>query len=304
MFNGNYVLTGIIMCKSGLHIGGSNNNIEIGGSDNVVIRDATNNLPYIPGSSLKGKLRSLLELNDEDIFMNVTQNDGKPSDKGIVADVFGKASDKSDYNINTSNISPDTEDKLMEIINDLQRQIDELKNNEKSCDNNDTSSQSTVNASITDEDDDTTSKAFTKIIVRDSYPTRKTIKKWNANYEILNGTELKYENTIDRIKCTSNPRNIERVPKDSEFKFEIIYGIYNDNENGDYARKVFNLINKGFKLLESNYLGGSGTRGFGRVEIKDKKLVKRSRDYYENNADEETILDETTKAESQKNGGE
>ena len=50
MFNANYIIRGKIKCLTGLHIGGSNNNIEIGGSDNVVIRDAINNLPYIPGS--------------------------------------------------------------------------------------------------------------------------------------------------------------------------------------------------------------------------------------------------------------
>ena len=92
MFNGNYIISGKIKCLTGLHIGGSNNNMEIGGSDNVVIRDAINNLPYIPGSSLKGKLRSLLELNDEKAFKNVKENNGEPSNQGLIADVFGKSS--------------------------------------------------------------------------------------------------------------------------------------------------------------------------------------------------------------------
>lgn len=47
---------------SGLHIGGSGDSVEIGGIDNPVIKLATSdNQPYIPGSSLKGKMRCLLE---------------------------------------------------------------------------------------------------------------------------------------------------------------------------------------------------------------------------------------------------
>lgn len=50
-----------IEAVTGLHIGGSETGIEIGGVDKVVIRDPITNRPYIPGSSLKGKVRSLLE---------------------------------------------------------------------------------------------------------------------------------------------------------------------------------------------------------------------------------------------------
>lgn len=46
---------------TGLHIGGSAQGMEIGGVDNPVIRDPLTNRPYVPGSSLKGKIRSLLE---------------------------------------------------------------------------------------------------------------------------------------------------------------------------------------------------------------------------------------------------
>lgn len=54
-------IDGVIHAKSGLHIGGSNTGLSIGGADAVVIRNALDNQPYIPGSSLKGKMRSLLE---------------------------------------------------------------------------------------------------------------------------------------------------------------------------------------------------------------------------------------------------
>ncbi|MDR0912825.1 MAG: type III-A CRISPR-associated RAMP protein Csm3 [Methanobrevibacter sp.] len=65
-FKGNILICGKIVCDTGLHIGDSNDSLEIGGIDNMVIRDKESDLPYIPGSSLKGKLRFLLELNDQD----------------------------------------------------------------------------------------------------------------------------------------------------------------------------------------------------------------------------------------------
>ena len=54
-------IEGILRCKTNLHIGGTKDDIEIGGLDNPVLRDALTKMPYIPGSSLKGKMRSLLE---------------------------------------------------------------------------------------------------------------------------------------------------------------------------------------------------------------------------------------------------
>ena len=54
-------LRGEIELLTGLHIGAGDLEMRIGGVDNVVIRNPRNNEPYIPGSSLKGKIRSLLE---------------------------------------------------------------------------------------------------------------------------------------------------------------------------------------------------------------------------------------------------
>jgi len=50
-----------LLIKSGLHIGGSNLSMAIGGADAVVIRDPLTQEPIIPGSSVKGKMRSLTE---------------------------------------------------------------------------------------------------------------------------------------------------------------------------------------------------------------------------------------------------
>ena len=58
---GRIFITFNIKAQTGLHIGGSDTGIEIGGVDKTVIRDRLTNRPYIPGSSLRGKMRSLLE---------------------------------------------------------------------------------------------------------------------------------------------------------------------------------------------------------------------------------------------------
>ena len=51
----------VARCESGLHIGGSQDELKIGGSDNPVIKNPVTSRPYIPGSSLKGKMRAELE---------------------------------------------------------------------------------------------------------------------------------------------------------------------------------------------------------------------------------------------------
>src|SRR5260370_42237672 len=57
---GKLILQGELQCETGLHIGAGKGSLEIGGADNPVVKDAYGR-PYIPGSSLRGKLRSLLE---------------------------------------------------------------------------------------------------------------------------------------------------------------------------------------------------------------------------------------------------
>ena len=59
-------LTGRIRLRSGLHIGAGKDTVEIGGLDQPIVKDPLTGAPYIPGSSLKGKMRSLLEVG---VFM-------------------------------------------------------------------------------------------------------------------------------------------------------------------------------------------------------------------------------------------
>jgi CRISPR-associated protein Csm3 len=86
-------IKGTILVKTGLHIGAGNDVIEIGGMDNPIIRDPYTKLPYIPGSSIKGKMRSLLELFY--ISEKIVKFKGKPCSCGEpnckICRVFGTA---------------------------------------------------------------------------------------------------------------------------------------------------------------------------------------------------------------------
>ena len=54
-------VSGVLTIKSGLSIGGSKEGLGVDTKDNPIIRNPLSNKPYIPGSSIKGKMRSLFE---------------------------------------------------------------------------------------------------------------------------------------------------------------------------------------------------------------------------------------------------
>lgn len=237
MFKENFVIKGKLVCETGLHIGGANDAINIGGADSILIRDSVSDLPFIPGSSLKGKLRSLLELNDKKSIQSVLEKKGKSStdEDSIAVKIFGISSDK--------------------------------KNN---------------------------LKYPTRLIVRDSFPTEESIKLWEKQEEVVRGSELKWENTIDRITSRANPRSLERIPKGSSFNFEFIFSVYEEDENN-----LMGLF-EAMRLLEDNYLGGSGSRGYGKVKFANISITKRGQDYYKKDIDEEVIIENADISEAVK----
>ena len=186
---------------TGLHIGGSGDNVEIGGIDNPVIKIATkDNQPYIPGSSLKGKMRCLLE-----------QIAGNPKVGGNpeIDNLFGASDAK--------NPSP------------------------------------------------------SKIIVRDAFLNEQSADSLrNCDNLDMPYTEGKWENVIDRVKGTAeHPRQSERIPAGVFFDVEFILNIWDDDVEND----MMNLFEKGIRALENDYLGGSGSRGYGQIKFGPMKKV-------------------------------
>ena len=188
-----------ITLVTGLHIGGSSDNVEIGGIDNPVIKLATRgNEPYIPGSSLKGKMRCLLE-----------QAAGAP---------------KVGMDQKVNNLFGITESRTLNTDNKP-----------------------------------------SKLIVRDAILSKESKEALLACDNLdMPYTENKWENVIDRTKgVAEHPRQSERVPAGAVFNAEFVLNIWDDDKEDD----LLALFEKGIRLLENDYLGGSGSRGYGQIKF-------------------------------------
>ncbi len=228
-------IKGSIECKSGLHIGGSDQALSIGGVDNVVVRDPLTNVPYIPGSSIKGKMRSLLEKlyglqpNSPEGQKTIYVPDRNAQPEGMmIGKLFGVPAES-----------------------DL---------NEPS-----------------------------RIIVRDAFITPESKKELDKLETDLPYSEVKTEVTINRLTSKANPRQMERVPAGAEFSFEIIVNIY----KGDDEKEILNEVFKGMILVQDDFLGGSGSRGYGKVKLRVKKLAYKEQETYKNLGEEKKCEDLT-----------
>lgn len=217
------IIRGTLELLTGLHIGDSKENVEIGGIDSPVIRRKDNNQPYIPGSSLKGKIRSLLEISEGSNAESKFRRRDYPRDS-LIPELFGASGDDglpSRFIVRDSNLSSEWAEKLSQ-------------------------------SSFTD----------------------------------MPFTEIKFENVINRLKGTAeHPRQIERVPAGAVFEVEFVINIFsnNDGDNIENKRKKYlQLLKKGIKLLEDDYLGGSGSRGYGQVKLTtniDNPVIKKVEEY-------------------------
>lgn len=196
---------------TGLRIGDSKENVEIGGVDAPVVRRKDNQEPYIPGSSIKGKLRCLLELA---------------------------------YGINADSECRNTGHKIQQLFGASENKKDNLPN------------------------------IPSRLIVRDSYLTREWAEKLkNSEFTDMPYTEIKAENKINRLTGTADaPRFFERIPAGAKFDVEFVINIF----EGDNENELKELLENGIKLLEMDYLGGSGSRGYGQVSFKLKESYPRS----------------------------
>ena len=85
------------------------------------------------------------------------------------------------------------------------------------------------------------------------------------NLGLTGATEVKFENSISRTTAVANPRQIERVVRGSIFELDLIY----EMENEDELIEDMETLAEGMKLLQYDYLGGSGSRGYGKVEFQN-----------------------------------
>lgn len=215
------LLSGKIRLLTGLHIGAGNEEMHIGGTDNPVIKNPLNGQPYIPGSSLKGKMRSLLEWH----LGVVSVTEGKPLSFNHLKRVNNAEAAKQLLKLFGGSPDPSNDPKLITEIGP-------------------------------------TRLAFWDCGLNPDWVANK------AGDKLL--TETKMENMIDRIQgVAQHPRQTERVPAGAEFDFKLTLRVHNDEDLTD-------MLFQGLKLIELTGLGGSLSRGYGKVEFVDLKLGDQS----------------------------
>ena len=188
-------ILGKIILETGMHIGGSAAFAAIGAIDSPVVKDIKTNLPMIPGSSIKGKMRTLLAKEYNETLIEKPDDDDER-----ITRLFGSA---KKGNIIRSRL----------IFSDMI-----LKNQEE-------------------------------------------LKR----YGLQSMTEVKFENTINRATAVANPRQIERAVRGSEFELDVIYEFENEK---DFIEDM-ETLSEGLKLLQYDYLGGNGSRGYGKIKFSD-----------------------------------
>ncbi|RKZ32142.1 type III-A CRISPR-associated RAMP protein Csm3 [bacterium] len=212
-------IKGEIEALTGIAIGGVDVGLEIGGVDKVIVRHPITKEPYIPGSSLKGKIRSLLEklhnlelkeIVSGKIYMHTCENPDC-----TLCNLFGRSADKAASN--------------------------------------------------------------TRLIVRDAKCTN---IDWlgQATDTELPYAETKTEVIIDRITSAAQPRTFERVPAGAKFDLEMILTLYDGDKEDEYIKMIF----EGLRLLQDDYLGGSGSRGYGKVKVHIERIERKTAEDYIN----------------------
>lgn len=111
---------------------------------------------------------------------------------------------------------------------------------------------------------DESNYGITRVIFRDLFLTTESKESLQKHLGKNFYTEVKAENKIDPIKVKAMPRFIERVPAGAVFAGECIVNVLEE----DNKEELIGLIQQGFELINNNSLGGSGSRGYGKVEIK------------------------------------
>jgi len=179
---GKLILEGTVECQTGLHIGAGKGSLEIGGADNPVVKDAFG-MPYIPGSSLRGRLRALLE-----------QSSGMavPSELVYLSRRKGQ-----EVRIHQSD-RPD--DEICLLFGRNPGRMDK----------------------VAGESGETSAASPARLTVYDAPLVPESITpqmRENLDDEL---TEVKSENAIDRITSQANPRTLERVPAGARFHFRMV----------------------------------------------------------------------------------
>lgn len=219
------VVEGELKILTGLHVGSAAAGMQIGSVDSPVVRDPITNYPYIPGSSLKGKFRSLLEAAER---LRANRSGGR----------------------------------------DVQRH---------ECDDREQAIRCPVCRPFGSTGRNGGTNHPARLAVSDLALTDESFAELRTIDTGLMYTEWKFENTLDRITSAAMPRQIERVPAGSVFRFRLVY---DDREDVDEIRQDMGNLARVMHLLEDDALGGHGSRGYGRVRFQNVRRSHRPVEQY------------------------
>ena len=210
-----HVIEAVLVCQTGLHIGAGDAEMHIGGIDNGVVKHPSTGVPYIPGSSIKGKMRSLLEWRSGAVQEGPLgwrdYEETKLDEVEAILKLFGVSGSEQLSVEQAEKIGP-------------------------------------------------TRLSFWDALLEEDW--RKSQSEAHRPF-----TEVKSENVINRISGEArHPRQTERVPSGARFRFKATL-----KDLGDEA-ELMDVLLVGMKLLEFDGLGGSTSRGYGKIRFEDLKI--------------------------------
>src|SRR6478736_5392005 len=224
---GKLILSGELHCETGLHIGAGKGSLEIGGADNPVVKDAYGR-PYIPGSSLRGRLRSLLEQ-----ALGLTS----PAELVYLSKRRGQ-----EVRIHQSD-RPD--DEICLLFGRNPGRIERVEG----------------------EAIETRAATPARLTIYDAPLDTESITaqmRENLDDEI---TEVKSENAIDRITSQANPRTLERVPMGARFHTRFVMDVLCDEDAPLFMRVLEGLRLLEDDALGGGGSRGSGRVSFSGMKL-------------------------------------
>jgi CRISPR-associated protein Csm3 len=245
-FHGKVLIRSEMVALTGIRIGAASSGLDIGGVDQPVLRDPVTERPYVPGSSLKGKLRSLLtkahsrpleQLVERPVEVNLHWcTDAGSYQNCMVCPTFGQF--------------PAHRGRRFNFV---------------------TPARLSVRDAILGPELQVTEEGQ---VVR---------KRWTEVDTDLPYSEVKVEVALDIITAASNPRQMERVPPGAIFESELLFTVYRSDDgtvDPEMEKKRLREVFAAMRMLEDDYLGSSGTRGYGKVKFQRVQVQWRPVEYY------------------------
>jgi len=239
---GHITIRAELKLQSGTHIGGPQDTLDIGGIDNPIVRDPLTSEPYLPGSALKGKVRSMLEkdligLMDRDAQGRLlfTYNRTTPGGGGLT--LYRHECD-------------DAKDATRCPVCRLFGSSGKAPSNGPAATN-----------------------FPAKVTVHDAFLTAQSTTHLQSLTTELPYAEWKAENTLDRVTAAAMPRQMERAARGAQFALTLEYRIENDGEalDPEVLTDLYNLVTV-LSQLEEEGIGGSTSRGYGAVTLTPLQL--------------------------------